>query len=139
MTIMNTKVHSIISLSMAAAFGTVGLLFILMSTDVILFFNMLSKHAGMVEVEPGRERFYVALAGAYMYLVTILAYLLFRYPDDRRLHILLFNGKCASSLLSLVFFFFDKPFLLYLTNGVVDGAIGLLVLAMMPRRERGSA
>ncbi len=133
---MKPELHSVLSLSMTVAFGVVGLVFVLMSSDVILFFNMLSRYAGMEEAVPGRERFYVALAGAYMYLVTVLAYLLYRYPDDRRLHLLLLNGKCASSALSLLFFFFDKPLLVYMTNGVVDATIGLLVIAMMPRRGR---
>jgi hypothetical protein len=65
-----------------------------------------------------------------MYLVTLLASLMYLHPDNPAYPLLLFNGKTASSALSILFFVLDKPLLVYLTNGIVDGLIGVLVIAM---------
>jgi hypothetical protein len=70
--------------------------------------------------------FYVVLAVAYMYLVALLAFLMYRYPQNMFFPLLLANGKMASSLLSLCLFSFHQPYLILLVNGVVDGLIGVV-------------
>lgn len=127
---MTRGAYKLISLCMAVVFGVVGLIFLFMSADVLRFFNTLSGTLGMEEVIPGENHFYAALAVAYMYLVTLLAALMYLHPDRAVYPLLLLNGKFASSIASILFFVFDKHLLIFLTNGVVDGLIGLLVVAM---------
>jgi hypothetical protein len=72
--------------------------------------------------------FFPILAVAYMYLVTLLAWLMYRKPHNALLPMLLAQGKFASSILSLVFFFGRAPYLVCLANAVTDGLIGALVI-----------
>lgn len=72
--------------------------------------------------------FYIALAVAYMYLVALLAFLMYRHPENRYFPLLLANGKFASSLLSLFIFAVHQPFLILAVNCVVDGLIGVAAL-----------
>ncbi len=65
-----------------------------------------------------------------MYLVTLLAGLMFRKPGNPLLPLLLAQAKLASSIFSLVFFFGRAPYLICLANAVVDGLIGALVLSL---------
>jgi multidrug transporter EmrE-like cation transporter len=124
------KTYKLISLGLAIVFGMVGLVFLFMSSDVLSFFDGLSRAVGMQEASSVSHKFYVILAAAYMYLVTLLASLMYVHPDNTAYPLLLFNGKVASSALSILFFVLDKPLLVYLTNGIVDGLIGVLVIAM---------
>ena len=70
-----------------------------------------------------------------MYLVALLAWLMFRHPESPIYPLLLANGKIATSLISLGFFLVHAHLLIYLANFVVDGAIGAGVLIM--RRKSG--
>ncbi|HTR80501.1 MAG TPA: hypothetical protein VMM58_02650 [Bacteroidota bacterium] len=74
--------------------------------------------------------FYSILAVAYMYLVTVLAYLMFMNPGEARFVWLLINAKAVSSLLSFIFFIVVGSYLICLANGIVDGmiAFGLVIL-----------
>ena len=74
--------------------------------------------------------FYLILAVAYMYLVTLLAFFMYRYPDNRIIPVLLINGKFASSLMSLGFFLMHQHFLIYLTNFIMDGFIAVMILIL---------
>lgn len=127
---MTQKTYKLISLGLAIVFGMVGLVFLLLSSDVLSFFNELSRAVGMQETPSVSHKFYVVLAAAYMYLVTLLASLMYLRPDNSAYPLLLLNGKIGSSVLSILFFVLDKPLLIYLTNGIVDGLIGVLVIAM---------
>lgn len=127
---MTQKTYKLISLGLAIVFGMVGLVFLFMSSDVLSFFNGLSRAVGMQGTSSDGHRFYVILAAAYMYLVTLLASQMYLHPDNPVYPILLLNGKTASSVLSILFFILDTPLLIYLTNGIVDGLIGVLVIAM---------
>jgi hypothetical protein len=124
------KAYKRISLCLAIVFGAVGLLFLFMSSDVLLLFNRISIAIGMEELVSGENKFYVILAVAYMYLVTMLAALMYIHPEQTVYPLLLVNGKAASATLSLLFFFLDKPLLIYLTNGILDGLIGVFVIVM---------
>jgi hypothetical protein len=57
--------------------------------------------------------------------VALLAWLMFRHPENSTYPGLLVNAKLATSFLSLGFFVFHQPFLIYLANFVVDGLIGV--------------
>ncbi len=91
----------------------------------------------MEEAPASGFHFYLVLTGGYMYLVALLAWLMFRYPGNNDFPFLLANGKIATSLLSLGFFLLHRPFLIYLANFIVDGLIGGLVLGLYhTRKER---
>lgn len=124
------RLYRFVSLVMAAAFAAVGLVFLFFPARVLDFFNRLSPPLGLspAPVQPGT--FYPILAVAYMYLVTLLAGLMFEKPGNPLLPLLLVQAKLASSILSLVIFFGRAPYLVCLANAVVDGLIGALVLRL---------
>lgn len=113
------------SLTMAVVFAAVGLLFLFFSDGVLAFFNRVSDSTGFPGGPEHAAGFYLGLAVAYMYLVTVIAFMMWRYPRDRVLPLLLINGKAASAILSLGLFVFQQPLLIYVTNAAVDGAIAV--------------
>jgi len=106
-------------------FAGVGILFLFWSDGVIVFFNVLSGKIGMTLAPAPTVHFYLILAVAYMYLVALIAFLMFRDPGSVQLPLLLANAKMASSLISFGFFMAHNPYLIYLTNGIVDGCLGI--------------
>ncbi len=127
---MSQKVYRYVSIAMAIVFTLAGILFLFMSNSVIVFFNKMSVLVGMEQIDFGREHFYVILSVAYMYVVALLAFLMYRNPKEPVFPFLLFNAKIASSLVSILLFVVDRRLLIYITNGIVDGLIGLLVIFM---------
>jgi hypothetical protein len=113
------------SFVLAASFALVGLLFLFFPDAVLRFFNSLSAPVGLPPAPAVGFQFYLALASGYMYIVALLAWLMFRHPENSTYPGLLVNAKLATSFLSLGFFVFHQPFLIYLANFVVDGLIGV--------------
>jgi hypothetical protein len=70
-----------------------------------------------------------------MYFVTLLAYLMYRYPEEKIYPFLLAQGKLASSLISIYLFLRYQPYLIYFANFVIDGFIGLAALYLMKRKK----
>jgi hypothetical protein len=124
------KFYRAISLLMMSVFAAVGLLFLFAPNGVSRFFNLVSSYGGMRQIPMQGNGFYLILAVGYMYLVSLLAYLMYRFPENRYFPLILANGKLASSFLSLSLFIADQPYLIYITNCVIDGMIGILVLTM---------
>jgi len=118
------------SLSLAVVFGIVGMVFLLIPGDVLSFFNRISPGLGFTESPVQGTGFYLVLAVGYMYLVTLLACLMARHPDNPIFPILLINAKSASSVLSFALFLLHGPFLIYLANGLIDGSIALCVFIL---------
>jgi hypothetical protein len=122
------------SLLMAVTFGAVGLIFLFLPAGVLSFFDALSAQVGLRPAGPAAG-FYLVLAVAYMYVVTLLAGWMFARPENATLPVLLLNAKAASALLSFGLFAFRQPALIYLANGVVDGLIAVGVLMLYAKRE----
>lgn len=122
--------YRIASLLLASLFAAVGAIFLFFPDAVISLFNRLSRPLQWPASPPVGFQFYLVLAAGYMYLVALLAWLMFRHPDNQHFPFLLANGKIATSLISLGFFLFQAHLLIYLANFVVDGAIGAGVLIM---------
>ena len=122
------KISKTVSLLSAIIFALVGLLFLLIPNEVLSFFNNISRYFGLPLTPLAGVNFYLILAVAYMYLVTMVAVLMYRHPENKIFPMLLANGKLASALVSFYLCIMDKPYLVYLTNGVVDGLIGVLAL-----------
>jgi len=123
------KFYRPFAFSCAVIFAAVGVLFLFRSNGVIIFFNMLSASIGMTIAPVPSVHFYLILAVAYMYLVTVIAWLMFRNPGSAQLPLLLANAKLASALLSFGLYILHNPYLIYLTNGIVDGSLGLVCLS----------
>jgi len=119
-----------VSLALAIIFAAVGILFLTTPEGIYNLFNTLSRPLNLVESSAREPGFYRVLAIAYMYIVSSLAFQMYRQPERREFLWLLVNAKSASSIISFLFFLFVHPYLIFITNGIVDGAIacGLIVL-----------
>jgi hypothetical protein len=124
---------------LCAAFALVGAAFLTVPGVVLSFFDAWSARAGLATSAGEPAELYVVLAGAYMYLVTLLAWSMFRHPRDAGPARLLVHAKLASAVLSFGIFFLRQPHLVLLVNGVVDGAIGALVVLLLRLRRAPAA
>lgn len=125
------RVYRAVSMIFVALFAITGILFLGIPDKVIAFFNSFSSFFGMPESPAnGGRNIYLILAVGYMYLVTLLAFLMFKHPENRYFALLLANAKIASSILSLAFFLLDAQYLIYLSNFIIDGLIGLVALVL---------
>jgi hypothetical protein len=136
---MTIRTYRMISLVMAVAFGLTGVMIMLFHGHVLGIFNTLS---GLVNIPPGDtggNPFALALATAYMYVVTLLAVQMRSYPQERLYPLLLIHAKLASAALSLVLCILGPPLLILLVNALVDGMIGALGIVMVLRVGRAAS
>ncbi len=126
---------------LAGAFAAVGLVFLLVPSGVVSFFNRISAPWGFPAAPAQGPGLYVLLAVSYMVVVTALALGMARRPADLIYPRLLALAKIASSVLSLGFFILRAGTFVLLVNGVVDGLIGLFVLwlSLAPKKNRDAA
>ena len=124
---------------LAGTFAVVGVIFLAIPGKVLAAFNWLAAGLGWPESTTQPYTLYLALAVAYMYVVTLLAWQMARHPEVRPYPWMLVHAKAASSLLSIGLFAFQDQYLLYLANFVVDGAIALFVWWLCLRRPAGGA
>lgn len=126
--LLGGRTYRSISLAMAMVFAVVGLIFLFCTGQVLHFFNALALQLGLPQSSEEASGFYVILAVAYMYVVTLLAFLMYRHTENSLPPFLLINAKAASALLSALFFVFYQAYLIYIVNAVVDGSIALAVV-----------
>lgn len=131
--------YRLASAAMAACFAGVGLAFFAAPEPILAWFNRLSAPLGLAPAPLQASSFFPVLALAYMYLVALLAGLMFKRPGNPLLPLLLAQAKLASSVLSLAFFFGRAPYLICLANAVVDGGIGALALWLLRLQKRRAA
>jgi hypothetical protein len=124
------------SLVLAVVFALVGLAFLAAPARVVEMFNPLSSSLGLATAPAAGFDLYLALAAAYMYLVTVIAVFMYLHPGSAMYPLLLFHGKIASAAISFLLFFVHVPFLLYLGNGIVDGGIGVAALIIFMKKKR---
>jgi len=113
---------------MVIIFGIVGFIFLFFSDGVLEFFNSIAIYTGMKPSPVNGVNFYIILATGYMYVVSLLAYMMYKHPDNQYFPLLLGNAKLASSILSLGFFILHQPYPIYIINNIVDGSIGMMVV-----------
>jgi hypothetical protein len=133
------KMYKTVSIILMLLFAVTGLLFLAIPDRVLGLFNDFSGMFNMPEAPLTGFNFYLILAVGYMYLVTLLAFLMYRHPENKYFPQLLAHAKIASSLLSLGLFVFHAHYLIYLANFVIDGVIGALVVTLyiiMGRRSK---
>ncbi|HSA95013.1 MAG TPA: hypothetical protein VLJ16_03100 [Acidobacteriota bacterium] len=124
------------SLGLAMIFAAVGAIFLFLPRATLAFFNAAGRRLGMAE-GPADLSFFTSLAVAYMCIVTVLAWRMWRSPRERIYPLLLAQAKIASSILSFALFAAAAPWLILLVNGIVDGGLGLVVLALYFRLKNG--
>jgi hypothetical protein len=130
------RFYKILSVAFCVIFLIVGLTFLILPGKVLIFFNTLSQYSGMAPSPVEGIDLYLVLAVAYMYLVSLISFLMFRHPKNSHFPLLLANGKTASSFLSLLLFATHQPYLIFLVNFVVDGLIGLIVWVFYTKLKR---
>ena len=132
------RLYRSIALVLAVAFAGTGLVFLAAPGQVNVWVARLGIAAGgampAADLDSGLFR---ALAGAYMYLVALLAWQMFRRPAEPAWPTLLAHAKLASALVSFVLFAAHRPYLVYVINGIVDGVLGALALVL--RRQAAAA
>jgi len=133
------RVYKALSLFLTIIFTVVGFIFLFIPDKVLIFFNHLSIPLGMPQSSVEAFDFYLILAVSYMYLVALLAFFIYRHPENRYFPFLLANAKIASSILSLLLFFVHQPYLIYITNCLIDGLIGIGVLSFYLKLKRERA
>jgi hypothetical protein len=121
------KIYRPVSIVLMLLFAVTGLLFLFIPGQVLNLFNGVSASLGMPQSPVTGLSFYLILAVGYMYLVTVLAFLMYRHPENKYFPQLLAHAKIASSVLSVTLFLLDAYYLIYLANFVIDGFIGALV------------
>lgn len=133
------KLYRASGLAMCLVFAAVGVLFLLWPAAVVHFFNTLAARWGFPESPIPSPSLYVALAAAYMYVVTLLALGMYRRPDVRTYPLLLIQAKSASAVLSIILCFTAGVQLILIANAIVDGAIALGVahIEFRGRRREG--
>jgi hypothetical protein len=136
---MKTHPDKAISLTLMLTFAAVGSLFLLQPNAALRFMNGLGRGLGLPEAPLAGAGFYLCLAAGYMYVVTVLAWMMFRNPGLPLLPLLLAHAKGASSLISFGFFVFHRSYLIYLANGLVDLSLAVLALILLAKRKRAGA
>lgn len=130
------RVYRVTSITLAMIFAIVGVLFLVMPDQVLAFFNGISLRYGLPPSPSEGAGFFLILAAAYMYLVTLVAFLMYRNPGNSSFAFLLVNGKAASSILSILFILVHGCCLIYIVNAVTDGSIALGVFLLNRRLRR---
>lgn len=125
------RLYKLFSLTCTVIFAVVGFVFLFYPNAVLIFFNSLSRHWGWAPSPVQGASFYLTLAAAYMYLVTVLAFQMYRHPEENIYPSLLAQGKLASSLFSIFLFLTEQHYLVYFANFVIDGCIGLASLCFL--------
>jgi hypothetical protein len=136
---MTRSRYRAISLALAATFAAVGLLFLVLPDAALAFMNSLGRGFGLPEAPPGGAGFYLGLAVGYMYVVTVLAWMMSRHPADRRYPLLLAHAKGASGLLSLALLVFHRPYFIYAANGLIDLSLAALAWILYLSRKKAEA
>ncbi|MHB1346016.1 MAG: hypothetical protein ACYCXK_00855 [Candidatus Humimicrobiaceae bacterium] len=128
--------YKMFSIATAAIFAVVGLIFLIFPDWPLIFFNSISGYFRLPEAPLQGKGFYLILTSAYMYLVTLLAILMYRNPSQKIYPLLLAHGKLASSILSLYLFLIHQHYLIYIANFLVDGLIGIAALCLMKKIKK---
>jgi hypothetical protein len=115
---------------MAISFAVVGILFIAVPNGALDTISDLGDSLGGFTRAPhGEEQLWLALAFAYMVVITGICLVAQADPVRYRPFLLvLAAGKTASSLGSLGFYLFDQDVFIYLLNFLVDGFLALAAL-----------
>jgi hypothetical protein len=118
--------------ALALCFAVVGILFIATPDGVLHRIDQLGDLVGSFSSAPrSEEKLWLALAFAYMTVITGIALLVSTDVARYRPFLLvLAAGKAASSLAAGAFFAFHSDVFIYLLNFIVDGSLVFTVLGL---------
>jgi hypothetical protein len=117
------------SLGLALAFGAAGVIVVLSPEATLTFFNTIGRLMGLAE-SPVSSGVWVALAGAYLYTVTVLAVAMGCSPEQPIYPLLLCHAKGASGALLLGWFALKAPAPAALIKGTIDALLCAFLLGM---------
>jgi len=120
--------------TLAAAFAVVGVVFLLIPDKVLLAFNRLAEGLAWPTSPTDAHTLFLALAVAYMYVVTVLAWQMARHPQERIYPWVLVQAKLVSALVCIGLFAVQARYPIYLGNFVVDATIAAFVWWLCLRR-----
>lgn len=129
------RLYKLFSLTTTVIFAVVGDIFLFFPDSALIFFNSISSYFGLPQAPVQGASFYLMLASAYMYLVTVLAYSMYRHPENNTYPFLLAQGKLASSIISIYLFLTHQHYLIYFANFIIDGFIGIAALYLMKMKK----
>src|SRR4051794_33064912 len=117
---------------LAVCFAVVGIVFIATPNGVLGRIDDVGNWIGSFSTAPrSEEKLWLALAFAYMTVITGIALLVSTDVGRYRPFLLvLASGKAASSLAAGAFFVFHDDVFIYLLNFIVDGSLVLTVLGL---------
>ena len=136
MEVCRVRLYKLFSLTVAIIFAIVGLIFLFFPDWALIFFNNISGYFKFPQAPLQGTGFYLILASAYMYLVTFLAYLMYRHPEQKIYPFLLAQAKLASSVISIYLFFIHQHYLIYIANFIIDGLIGIAALYFLLKMKK---
>jgi hypothetical protein len=118
--------------ALALCFAVVGIVFIATPNGVLGRIDDVGNWIGSFSTAPrSEEKLWLALAFAYMTVITGIALLVSTDVGRYRPFLLvLASGKAASSLAAGAFFVFHDDVFIYLLNFIVDGSLVLTVLGL---------
>lgn len=122
-----------LGITMATTFAAVGAVFLLVPGGVLDVLNRVGAVFGMPASPTQAFTLFLALAVAYMYVVTVLAVQMARHPGARAYPWLLVQAKSATAVLCLILFLTQAQYLAYAANAVVDGFIAVSVWVLAVR------
>lgn len=119
------RVVVLVMRQLALSFAVVGILFIATPDGVLHRIDQLGDVFGSFASAPRTdEKLWLALAFAYMTVITGIALVIsLDVARHRPFLLVLAAGKAASSLAAGAFFVFDQDVFIYLLNFLVDGAL----------------
>lgn len=118
---------------LAVTFAVVGAVFLAVPGEVLALLNRIGDAFRAPASATDAFTLFLALAVAYMYVVTLLAVQMARHPREKVYPWLLVQAKAASAVLCLVLFAAQDQYFVYAANAVVDGLIAVFVWALALR------
>ncbi len=141
---MSNKFVRVVGFSLFLVFTSVGTLFLLGPEVPLRGLNSMACRFGMGVSPLHGTGFFSVMTSAYMAVVAILAFRIFRQPEVPLNPLLLAQAKMSSSLFSFGAFLIHRPDFILLVNGFVDGGLALLAFviyrsARLGERTKGSS
>ena len=112
----------------AVVFAVCGIFFLIFPNSAYQFFNSVSISLGMQSAPEAEIGFFYIYFIGYFYLTAVLAFLMYRNPENRHFPVLLAHCSYAVSVLSITLFLIRKPYLIYIVSLVANVIIGTLAL-----------
>ena len=107
-------------------FAVTGLIFLFFPWKIFVFFNTISRFLGMSRSPVKGIMFYCIYTVGYLYTAAIIAFFMYRNPENRHFPLLLTGGQLVVAAVSLAMFLAHKPYLIYAVSFILNGIIGAI-------------